>query len=351
MSLRDAHGLMVLPHSNGSSTTSIARKGDTYPVLLLENNRLLVGPTAAIQPVRIRDSLHFNTTASAATTAATAACDSSNTNPDNETKCKGDNRRSINVGVVEVVRTTQFDSTGADSSAVSITLEETCRKISNTLNGSTCSGNSTTTRTDTFVIAAKQTFVVDDDNNSLEELYPFVVNKIVSSADDNDDTIDLVVVVLKVVVDSTSRNDTTGACTSSSNSSWFLYHLDVTKIIKDHLIKEAKTLALQARAGAATESPSAAVFETVVGTIPTTPKKTTTHSTNPNNTALLVCVPDIGLVGALTSIRGAIKHAIRNIIISTTTTTTTTKQQKWLRRRRYWRWRSSSDIEMFYRKQ
>ena len=50
MSLRDAQGLMILPHVKGEKT--VARKGESYPVLLLDN-------TFAKEPVKICDSIHL----------------------------------------------------------------------------------------------------------------------------------------------------------------------------------------------------------------------------------------------------------------------------------------------------
>jgi hypothetical protein len=68
--------------------------------------------------------------------------------------------------------------------------------------------------------------------------------------------------------------------------------------LSKHLSKVANSLALQARQGAASQDPKAALFEVVVGYVPE------------KDGAMLVCVPEIGVHGALSNVRGLLKHGL-----------------------------------------
>lgn len=78
----------------------------------------------------------------------------------------------------------------------------------------------------------------------------------------------------------------------------FLYHLEVVSTLREQLVKPAKALALQARQGAASENPAAALFEVVVGYAPA------------EQGVMVICLSDAGLIGGLQNVRGLLKHAL-----------------------------------------
>jgi hypothetical protein len=78
----------------------------------------------------------------------------------------------------------------------------------------------------------------------------------------------------------------------------FPYNVEVAAKMKQRLMKSADAMALQARKGAAAEDPTTAVFEVTVGYMPE------------NDGSMIVCVPDRGLHGALSNIRGLLKHGL-----------------------------------------
>eukprot|EP00536_Pseudo-nitzschia_multiseries_P001691 jgi/Psemu1/283203/fgenesh1_pg.22_\ len=217
MSMRDAQGLMLLPHVKG--VKRVARKGEAYPVLLLNNN-------FDKDPVRIRDSIHLR-------------------------ERKG---KPTKVCVIEVL------PSGNPNSLLS-NLEETCDRIQKSL--TVPEGSSE------VIVVSNKSF-----SGSIEELYSFAVKA--TSGD-----VDLIVV----------------SCVRFSGS--FQYHLDVSKTLRNRLSKVANSLALQARMGAASQDPAAALFETVVGYFPN------------NNGAMLICIEDNGLEGALKSTRSLISHGLK----------------------------------------
>lgn len=218
ISLRDAQGLMLLPHVKGLKTT--ARQGESYPVLLMNN-------TFGKEPVRIRDSIHLNRK----------------------------NGKEMKVCVIELVPSNNMKD-------LSSKLDETCDEVHKALN---------VPESDSVIVVVSKRFFSD----SLDKFYSFVVEETL-------DDVDLVVV----------------SCVSFDGS--FQYHLDVTNMLRQRLSKVAKSLSLQARLGAASQDPTTALFETVVGYVP-----------NNKNGAMLVCVQDNGIGGALSNVRGLIKHGLR----------------------------------------
>lgn len=78
----------------------------------------------------------------------------------------------------------------------------------------------------------------------------------------------------------------------------FQYHLDVSSTLRSRLTKVAGALSLQARQGAASQNPAASIFEAIVGYAPE------------KQGAMLICLPDKGLMGGLSNVRGLLKHAL-----------------------------------------
>jgi hypothetical protein len=142
-------------------------------------------------------------------------------------------------------------------------MEEICGQIENALSGSK-SGNA--------VVVTKATFK----DVSTENLYPLIL-KLLCQTD-----VDLVVV----------------SCASFEGD--FPHHLSVSNTLNKNLSKHAVSLALQARQGAAAQQPQAALFEVVVGYMPG----------GKNIGAMLICLPEIGLQGALSNVRGLLKHGL-----------------------------------------
>lgn len=219
MSLRDAQGLMLLPHAKG--VKSVARKGESYPVLLLNN-------AFAKESVQMRDSIHLR----------------------KETK------KEMKVSVVQLVSSGKLDS-----DVLSSKLEKTCDEVHRALN---VNGSAFQP-----VIMSKRTF-----SDSLDKLNSFLL-------EETPEDTDLLVV----------------SCVKFSGA--FQFHLDVAKKLRQQLSKVANSLALQARMGAASQDPTTAVFETVVGYVPS------------KNGAMLVCVHENGVAGALSNIRSLIAHGLR----------------------------------------
>jgi hypothetical protein len=79
----------------------------------------------------------------------------------------------------------------------------------------------------------------------------------------------------------------------------YQYHLDVSSELRKKLHKVADAMALQARRGAASEDPSAALFETVVGSV------------REGHGAVMICLTEKGLHGGLQNVRGLLKHALK----------------------------------------
>ena len=115
-----------------------------------------------------------------------------------------------------------------------------------------------------------------------------IVSKKVFSGDLND--------LYTFATDSNNADFVVLICMSFEGS--FQYHLDVSACLRDRLLKPADALASQARQGAATESPTAALFEAIVGYAPE------------NEGAMVVCLSDRGMQGGLGNIRGLLKHAL-----------------------------------------
>ena len=216
MSLRDAQGLLLLPHVKGDKI--IARQGESYPVLIMNNS-------LGVQPVQLRDSIHMN----------------------------GNNGKTMKVGIIEVIPSKYRKDLS--------NVEKVCSKVQQALNGSDIN----------VVVVTKRVF-----SGSLNTLYSFVV-------DEMSDDVDLIVV----------------SCVTFDGS--FKHHLDVTSTLRQRLSKVAKSMALQARQGSASQDPSTALFEVVVGYVP----RIQQHG------SMLICVQDNGIRGALSNVRGLIKHGLR----------------------------------------
>jgi MoeA C-terminal region (domain IV) len=157
----------------------------------------------------------------------------------------------MKIAVVFVNRSGQIDESK---------MEEICSKVQDALSGS---------KSGSAVVTTKATFHHD----SIDKLYPFVVQSCQHETD-------LVVV------------------TCISNDGHFQYGLSVSNSLNMHLSKTATSLALQARQGAAAENPKAALFEVVVGYIPD------------GYGTMLICLPDCGVHGALSNVRGLLKHGL-----------------------------------------
>lgn len=80
----------------------------------------------------------------------------------------------------------------------------------------------------------------------------------------------------------------------------FCHSINISMELCKHLEKVADALALQVRRGAASEDATCALFETVVGYLPSR-----------KGGAMLVCLSDRGLTGGLQNIRGLLKHALQ----------------------------------------
>ncbi len=216
MSLRDAQGLMLLPHVKGIK--SVAKRGEIYPVLL-QNNAF------AKESVPMRDSIHL----------------------------RKNTEKELKVGVIQLVTA---GALGTD--VLSSKLEKTCDEVHKALNMPGSAYRS--------VIMSKRTF-----SDSLEELKSFL----------SEEGIDLFVL----------------SCVNVDGA--FQYHLDATKVLRQQLSKVANSFSLQARVGAASQDPTTAVYETVVGYVPN------------KSGSMLVFVHENGVGGALSNTRSLITHGLR----------------------------------------
>jgi molybdopterin molybdotransferase len=148
----------------------------------------------------------------------------------------------------------------SDASTTTVALKKVSDKVQNALSGS---------KSGTVDIVSSKTFC-----GPAEDLFGSV-----ASAD-----VDVIVVV----------------CQSSFPGS-FVYQLDVASSLRKHLVKVADTMALQARRGVASENAASALLETVVGYVPTAD----------GGGSMLILVPEEGLQGGLSNVRGLLKHALK----------------------------------------
>ena len=162
-------------------------------------------------------------------------------------------KKSLQVAVIQVL------PTNGSQEQQSSSLESICDRIQAGLSGSK-SGNA--------AICSKTTY-----SGPPGELYTFILESISESAD--------VIVVV---------------CTSYNGA--FPHHLDISSALRQRLDKIADVLAMQARQGAASQDPIAALFETVAGYVPE------------KNGSMLVCLADRGVDAGLGNIRGLLKHAL-----------------------------------------
>jgi molybdopterin molybdotransferase len=79
----------------------------------------------------------------------------------------------------------------------------------------------------------------------------------------------------------------------------FRYHAELAQKLRATLVKVADAMALQARRGAASQDPTMAVFEVVVGLSPT------------GSGGIVIMLPEEGLDGGLGNVRGLLKHALQ----------------------------------------
>jgi hypothetical protein len=157
----------------------------------------------------------------------------------------------MKIGVIEVLPSNKQHLSNLDA---------TCVKVQDAMSGSK-SGDAS--------VVFKRKF-----NDSVDKLYTIVVESL------SEEAVDFVVVSCR----------TFDGC--------FSYHLDVSNTLKKQLLKEANSLSLQARQGAASNDPKAALFEVVVGYTPE------------SQGAMVICVPDTGVDGAISNTRGLLKHAL-----------------------------------------
>ncbi|VEU37926.1 unnamed protein product [Pseudo-nitzschia multistriata] len=231
MSLRDAQGLLLLPHAKGGKT--VARRGETYPVLLLHN-------TFGRDRVLLGDSVHLGGGAAK--------------------RIEGErkNGNETTVGVIEVLPPER-------QAAVPSRLEEFCERVQSALSPPGGSGG--------VSVVSRRTF-----SGPADALGSFV------ATDSHGDAGVLVVV-----------------CPRFGGS--FRFHLDVASALGGVLSGSAEALALQARLGAASRDPGAALFEAVAGVLP--------GRRGGSGPRLLMCVEEGGMEGALGSIRGLLAHGAR----------------------------------------
>lgn len=107
----------------------------------------------------------------------------------------------------------------------------------------------------------------------------------------NGPQMDGVNVMIVLVPTNASANEK--ICSSVS----FKAGLEVAHILRPILSKNAPALALRVRSGAASHDPMAALFENIVGTVR-------------DNSSLLVTCTDVGLAGAVNSVKGLIDHLV-----------------------------------------
>uniref|UniRef100_A0A7S1H2J3 Uncharacterized protein n=1 Tax=Thalassionema nitzschioides TaxID=33649 RepID=A0A7S1H2J3_9STRA len=77
------------------------------------------------------------------------------------------------------------------------------------------------------------------------------------------------------------------------------YHLDIAATLRKQLVKVAESIAMIARRGAASEDPKTALFEIVVGFMPT------------GRGCMMVLIPEQGLQGSLSNVRELLKHGLQ----------------------------------------
>jgi molybdopterin molybdotransferase len=79
----------------------------------------------------------------------------------------------------------------------------------------------------------------------------------------------------------------------------FRYYAELAQKLRATLVKVADAMALQARRGVASQDPTMAVFEVVVGLSPT------------GSGGIVIMLPEEGLDGGLGNVRGLLKHALQ----------------------------------------
>ena len=168
-------------------------------------------------------------------------------------------RKAMKVGVVKVLpQNDQLLSSFIEQDLSN--LDETCRTVQDALSGSK-SGNA--------AVVWKKSYA-----GHPQDLYDLI------ASDTSTETLDFIVVV----------------CVMYDGS--FLYNVEVASTLKQRLTKPANAMALQARKGAAAQDSTAALFEVAIGYM------------SENHGSMIVCVPDRGLQGALSNIRGLLKHGL-----------------------------------------
>jgi molybdenum cofactor synthesis domain-containing protein len=161
---------------------------------------------------------------------------------------KKKNAREFKVAVVEVLPKDRQDLS---------VLDATCDQVKDALSGS---------KSGSVSIVSKKVFTGD-----VKDLYSFAI-------------------------DSKGADFIVVSCVTLEGS--FSYNLDVASSLRGRLQKCADALALQARQGAASQDPIAALFEVVVGYAPE------------KQGAMMIFLPDRGVTGGLGNVRGLLKHAL-----------------------------------------
>jgi MoeA C-terminal region (domain IV) len=246
MSLRDAQGLLVLPEVKNGKTKALT--DEKYLVLLLDNDC-----RALLRPVQVRSSIHLQRHQTTLPTPPTTTTTPPSATVATTTRTTPTTAHSLRVAVVQVL------PAGSNAMQSISSLIAVCDKVQHGLSGS---------KSGSVAIVSEMIF-----SGQPQDLYAFVLDSIKGA--------DVIVV----------------SCTSYPGS--FAYHLDISSALRQRLDKVADVLALQARQGAASDDPTAALFETVVGYVP-----------DKEEGAMLVCLADRGIEAGLSNIRGLLKHAL-----------------------------------------
>jgi len=258
LSLRDAQGLMVLPQA--TAERSVARAGETFTVLLLQNH--------GRQPRPVGDSRHLRLDESATVTTTPITSSSSSSRP-SQAPSNLDNNKSrplLRVALVRVVP----DELGKVLAPTP--LEDLAARVQQALSG---------TRSGSVAVVSQRVVHCGISNEGVAALGQQIMVDLADAAD---------LVVL--------------ACPRFPGS--LKPHLRWAAQLRSspHLSKVADTLALQARRGAASQEPTTALFDVVVGYYCPINKNAETDG------SLVILLPEEGLEGGLSNVRGLLKHAL-----------------------------------------
>jgi len=149
------------------------------------------------------------------------------------------------------------------------------------------------------------------------QLYDLLTSKKImeNSLDKHHQNIDCWILITagsEAVLAPNSTSPTSSA--SSSSSSSFCYHTTVANILRFRILtKTADAMALQVRQGAAAQDPLAAMYEVVVGYLPSVHVDVDAESDDDagGSGTMVLMLSEKGWEGGLTSIRGILHHALR----------------------------------------